>query len=104
MDDAESCINKRWIFPPSFLTHTRYVSDSLGGVVEKSGAFGFELPVGEMQRGRQSNVVPLGEVNSGVFQHRALLFKVGDHGNLSVDLVVSFLNSTAIATLPPHTH
>lgn len=107
MDDAESCINKRWIFPPSFLTHTRYVGDSLGGVVEISGAFGFELPVGEMQRGRQSNVVPLGEVNSGVFQHRALLFKVGGHSNLSglsVDLVVSFLNSTARATLPPHTH
>lgn len=48
----------------------------MGGVVQRSGTFGFELPLGEVQKERQSNVVPLGEVGVGVFQHRALLFKV----------------------------
>ena len=44
--------------------------------MQRSGTFGFELPLGEVQKERQSNVVPLGEVGVGVFQHRALLFKV----------------------------
>ena len=61
------------IFP---LLLARYVSDCMGGVVQRSGTFGFELPLGEVQKERQSNVVPLGEVGVGVFQHRALLFKV----------------------------
>ena len=42
--------------------------------------------MGEVQRERQSNVVPLGEVGSGVFQHRALLFKVRDHHSLSLKI------------------
>lgn len=44
--------------------------------MQRLGTFGFELPLGEVQKERQSNVVPLGEVGVGVFQHRALLFKV----------------------------
>ena len=48
----------------------------MGGAGQRSGTFGFELPLGEVQKERQSNVVPLGEVEVGVFQHRALLFKV----------------------------
>ena len=42
------------------------------------GALGFELPLGELQQHSQSQLVPLGEVAAGSFQHRALLFKVRD--------------------------
>ena len=48
----------------------------MGGVVKKVGAFGYELPAGESQQERRSNLLPLGEVTAGVFQHRSLLFKV----------------------------
>ena len=57
-------------------TACRYVSDTMGGVVKKMGAFGYELLAGKTQQERQSNLLPLGEVTAGVFQHRALLFKV----------------------------
>lgn len=57
-------------------TLSRYVSDSMGGVVSKTGTLGFELPAAQVQLNQQSNLLPLGEVTEGSFQHRALLFKV----------------------------
>eukprot|EP00731_Ephydatia_muelleri_P015293 Em0008g1013a len=54
----------------------RYVSDKMGGPVHKTGTFGFELSASEIQQRLHTNLVPLGEVKAGVFQHRALLFKV----------------------------
>lgn len=54
----------------------RYVSDKMGGPVQKTGTFGFELSASEIQQRLHTNLVPLGEVEAGVFQHRALLFKV----------------------------
>lgn len=54
----------------------RYVASYLGGPVERSGPLCFELPAGQKQQERQSNLLPLGEVYRGSFQHRALLYKV----------------------------
>ncbi|XP_064385237.1 armadillo repeat-containing protein 3-like [Halichondria panicea] len=54
----------------------KYVADSFGGALERSGPFGFELPEGQLMREQQSIAVPLGEVKAGGFQHRALLYKV----------------------------
>lgn len=48
----------------------------MGGPVHKTGTFGFELSASEIQQRLHTNLVPLGEVKAGVFQHRALLFKV----------------------------
>ncbi len=57
-------------------TLCRYVADSLGGALERSGPFGYELPSGQLMREQQSKAIPLGEVKAGGFQHRALLYKV----------------------------
>ena len=54
----------------------KYVSDSMGGPILKTGMFGFELSASKIQVEQQLNLLPLGEVSRGVFQHRALLFKV----------------------------
>lgn len=54
----------------------RYVAGQLGGPVERSGPLCFELPAGQKQLERQSNLLPLGELQQGSFQHRALLYKV----------------------------
>ncbi len=48
----------------------------MGGVVAKAGTLGYELLAGEVQVKQQSNLLPLGEVTAGSFQHRSLLFKV----------------------------
>ena len=55
---------------------SRYVSEQMGGAVERSGPLGYELPAGHVQHEQQNNLVPLGEIKIGAFQHRALLFKV----------------------------
>lgn len=44
--------------------------------MERSGPLCFELPAAHKQLERQSNLVPLGQILQGSFQHRALLFKV----------------------------
>ena len=65
------------VHPPQHThTHTRYVADCLGGALERSGPFGYELPEGQVMREHQSVAVPIGEVKAGGFRHRALLFKV----------------------------
>ena len=64
------------IFCTLITIHIRYVSECLGGAVERSGPFGYELAAGELQRQLKSNTVPLGEITAGGFRHRALLFKV----------------------------
>ncbi len=49
----------------------------MGGVVSRTGALGYELPAAQAQVKHDSNLLPLGELTVGSFQHRALLFKVG---------------------------
>ena len=56
--------------------HRRYVSEALGGAVERSGPLGYELPVSHIQFEQRTNLVPLGDLKLGAFQQRALLFKV----------------------------
>ena len=56
--------------------HYRYVSDILGGSVERSGPLGYELPAGYIQLNQNSNLVPVGQLKLGAFQQRTLLFKV----------------------------
>ena len=56
--------------------HYRYVSDVLGGSVERSGPLGYELPAGYIQLDQNSNLVPVGQLKLGAFQQRTLLFKV----------------------------
>lgn len=58
------------------LYHSRYVSEQMGGAVERSGPLGYELPVSHVQYEQQNNLVPLGDIKTGAFQQRALLFKV----------------------------
>lgn len=56
----------------------RFVSQKMGGAVEKGklANFSLELHISEIKQQRQSNVLPLGSVRVGIFYHRALLFKV----------------------------
>ena len=51
----------------------------MGGPILKDDVakFSFELPVSELKHDLNSNVIPIGKVESGIYYHRALLFKVG---------------------------
>lgn len=56
----------------------RYVSDHMGGPIDKSelANFSWELPISQIRFELKSNIVPIGKIRSGVHIHRALLFKV----------------------------
>lgn len=56
----------------------QYVSDHMGGPVDKSelANFSWELPISQVRYELKSNVVPIGKVKAGIHIHRALLFKV----------------------------
>lgn len=60
--------------------HHRYVSDQMGGPIQQTNSFHHHLDLAELQASTDSNVVPLGSIKKGTYQHRALLFKVlADH-------------------------
>lgn len=56
----------------------RYVCEKMGGAVsrEKASCLGYELPLMQLKQKLNSNLVPIGLITTGAFQHRALLFKV----------------------------
>ena len=56
----------------------RYVSDKLGGPVDRGQVanFSWQLPLSQLKFDLKSNVVPLGKIKAGIHYHRALLFKV----------------------------
>lgn len=56
----------------------RYVSYKMGGACEKGWlqSFNYELHISDMKHELNSNLIPIGRVKSGIFYHRALLFKV----------------------------
>lgn len=47
--------------------------------MERSGSFTFELHTAHTQSEKKSNLIPLGQLDQGSFQYRALLFKVYTH-------------------------
>ena len=50
----------------------------MGGPILKDDVakFSFELPISQLKHVLDSNVIPIGKVVTGIFYHRALLFKV----------------------------
>ena len=56
----------------------RFVSDKMGGPIPKEDVanFSFELPISQLKHDLNSNVIPIGSVETGIYYHRALLFKV----------------------------
>lgn len=56
----------------------RLVSKAMGGAVEmeKLHEFPWVLHLSELKFQLQSNVIPIGLINKGIYCHRALLFKV----------------------------
>ena len=48
----------------------------MGGRVERTNALCYELGAAHLQTAKQSNFIPIGELEQGSFQHRALLYKV----------------------------
>ena len=50
----------------------------MGGPIAKEdiALFSFELPISQLRHDLDSNVVPIGKVQTGIYYHRALLFKV----------------------------
>lgn len=56
----------------------RLVSKAMGGAVkiEKLHDFPWVLHLSELKFQLQSNVIPIGLINKGIYCHRALLFKV----------------------------
>eukprot|EP01137_Pigoraptor_chileana_P032060 Opistho-2@20849 len=72
-----------------------FVAECMGGVVapERLANFSFELPISQIKVELQSNVVPVGSIRTGIFYHRALLFKaIADRIGLSVSLVRGVYN------------
>lgn len=62
---------------PSFLILS-YVSTQMGGpwTSQQGNSFQYQLELAELQAACGSNIVPLGSIKKGTYQHRTLLFKV----------------------------
>ena len=72
-------------FPSSLLLS--YVSSQMGGPLQHNSSFQYQLELAELQAHHGSNIVPLGSVKKGTYQHRTLLFKVlADHLGISCSL------------------
>lgn len=50
----------------------------MGGAVDRESlsTFSYELPIGQLKVELNSNIIPIGKIQTGIFYHRALLFKV----------------------------
>ena len=48
----------------------------MGGAVKRSTNILHELSMSKIQTSNQTNLVPLGNISKGSFQHRSLLYKV----------------------------
>ncbi|XP_019862006.1 PREDICTED: armadillo repeat-containing protein 3-like [Amphimedon queenslandica] len=53
-----------------------YVSQVMGGAVSRSTSIPQDLPISKIQTINRTNLVPIGNINKGSFQHRSLLYKV----------------------------
>ncbi|XP_065668674.1 armadillo repeat-containing protein 3 isoform X3 [Hydra vulgaris] len=94
----------------------RYVCQKMGGPVSKAeiGSFSFELHISELKQELQSNVIPIGMIQQGIYYHRALLFKVladqlslvcslirGDYGLAWNEVLLSDITENGTVELPP---
>lgn len=70
------CVQSSLMVTPPSLSLSSYVCNSLGGPVRETGNMTYDLPQSQLQKGVESNVVPLGNVTMGTYRHRALLYKV----------------------------
>ncbi|XP_041358509.1 armadillo repeat-containing protein 3-like isoform X2 [Gigantopelta aegis] len=54
-----------------------FVSEKMGGSIEKGQVanFSWELPLSQIKFELKSNVIPIGKIRTGIYIHRALLFK-----------------------------
>ncbi|XP_042201958.1 armadillo repeat-containing protein 3 [Callorhinchus milii] len=67
-----------------------FVAEKMGGSIDKDNLYDFpwELHIGELKFELKSNVIPIGNIQKGIFYHRALLFKaLGDRIGISSSLV-----------------
>lgn len=67
-----------------------FVSDKMGGPIDRESlsTFSYELPIGQLKVKLNSNVIPIGKIQTGIYYHRALLFKaLADRIALSCSLV-----------------
>ena len=86
----------------SLLTfYFRFVSSKMGGPVPKDdiALFSFELPISQLRHDLDSNVVPIGKVQTGIYYHRALLFKVRWGGRHFFTYSVKWLFSMKIPAI-----
>jgi len=68
----------------------RFVSGKMGGPVHRDSlsTFSYELPIGQLKVELNSNIIPIGKIQTGIFYHRALLFKaLADRIAVSCSLV-----------------
>jgi len=61
-----------------FVFVASFVSDKMGGAVDRESlsTFSCELLIGQLKCELNSNIIPIGKIQTGIFYHRALLFKV----------------------------
>ena len=50
----------------------------MGGPIDRESlsTFSYELPIGQLKVELNSNIIPIGKIQTGIYYHRALLFKV----------------------------
>lgn len=68
----------------------RFVSVTMGGPCQKDwlSSFSYELHISDVKHELNSNLIPIGRVKSGIFYHRALLFKtLADRISLPCSLI-----------------
>eukprot|EP00794_Sanderia_malayensis_P004774 gene4774-5401_t len=97
----------------------KFVSDNMGGAVpaDEVGCFSFELPISQLKYASNTNVLTIGQVKTGIFYHRALLFKAladrigvscsltrGDYGRAWNEVRLCDKEETSGRRMPPKTY
>ena len=54
------------------------IQENLGGPIAKSriSQCGYEIEIVDLKRARNSNIIPLGSIKTGLYRERALMFKL----------------------------
>ncbi|KAK3746557.1 hypothetical protein QZH41_017037, partial [Actinostola sp. cb2023] len=77
IEDVRSTIQPLLSSMDQVVALARFVSDKMGGPVERDAlsSFSYELPISQLKVELESNVIPIGRVQTGLYYHRALLYK-----------------------------
>uniref|UniRef100_UPI00358EB7ED armadillo repeat-containing protein 3-like n=1 Tax=Myxine glutinosa TaxID=7769 RepID=UPI00358EB7ED len=111
--EARTMVQPSMTMQQQIVILARFVSHKMGGPVTTLSEFTWELHCSELKQELNSNVIPIGKIQKGIYYHRALLFKVladrlaicstlvrGSYGRAWNEVLLLQENTTCCKSLP----